>query len=189
MLHHRILLGRKFLRKVITVKLVGSSAFHPVANDQVGHHYDRAFKFINLQTGIGQTAGPAAFAPGKDTPKERVGNDNLPGTGPYPAAWFTDDSLKAHTIYAPKSPPKDIKLPVLIWGNGGCGSSGLGFQNILREIASHGFIAIANGAPTGGFGQSKMTAMTESLDWVMAGAANGKFGNVDSSKIAAGGQR
>jgi hypothetical protein len=171
------------------VKSVGSSALQPVLNDLVSHPYHGFINTANLQTVPGQTAGAAAFAPGKDTPKERVGNDNLPGTGPYPAAWFTDDSLKAHTIYAPKSPPKDIKLPVLIWGNGGCGTSGLGFQNILREIASHGFIAIANGAPTGAFGQSKMTAMTESLDWVMAGGANGKFGTVDTSKIAAGGQR
>jgi hypothetical protein len=34
-----------------------------------------------------------------------------------------------------------------------------------------------------------MTAMAESLDWVMAGGAGGKFGVVDKEKIAAGGQR
>jgi hypothetical protein len=134
------------------------------------------------------------MTPGVHTPKERVGDDKSPGTGPYPAAYFTDPSLPAHTIYAPKTVSKDMKLPVFIFGNGGCGNRGTGFQNFLREIASHGFMAIANGAPAGaegapmGMGQTKMTAMTESLDWIMKGGAGGKLGVVDSSKIAAGGQ-
>jgi dipeptidyl aminopeptidase/acylaminoacyl peptidase len=130
------------------------------------------------------------MAPGKDTPKVIVMNDNLPGSGPYPAAYFSDNTLPNHTIYAPKSPPKDIKLPVVIWGNGGCGSSGVSFQNFLREVASHGFVTIANGAATGGtfVTQTKMNLMTESLDWVMKDTAVKKYGNIDSSKIAAAGQ-
>jgi dienelactone hydrolase len=133
--------------------------------------------------------------PGVHTPKERIQNDRSPGTGPYPAAYFTDSSLPAHTIYAPQTPPRDIKLPVFIFGNGGCGNVGTGFQNFLREVASHGFMAIANGAPAGTAGggmrmggQTKMTAMAESLNWTMKGGSDGKFGQVDSSKIAVGGQ-
>jgi dienelactone hydrolase len=66
---------------------------------------------------------------------------------------------------------------------------------LLREIASHGFIAIANGSPSSGVAnlmgmanQTKMSAIKASIDWVMAGAAGGKFGEVDTSKIAAAGQ-
>jgi hypothetical protein len=127
---------------------------------------------------------------GSEAPKGFGGNDNLPGTGPYPAqVWPADPSLPVHTIYAPKNAPKDVKLPVLVWANGGCANSGLGFQNFLREIASHGFIAVANGGAGGmGFGQTKMTAMAETLDWVMKGAGGGKYGQVDSSKIATAGQ-
>jgi dienelactone hydrolase len=147
-----------------------------------------------LTGSAGQAKGKGAMAPGKYSPKERTPNDNSPGTGPYPAAYFTDPSLAAHTIYAPKNPPKDMKLPAFVFGNGGCGNIGTGFQNFLREIASHGFIAIANGPPAGGAGgmmgkgQTKMTAMTQSLDWIMKGGANGKFGQIDSSKIGVGGQ-
>jgi hypothetical protein len=74
-------------------------------------------------------------------------DDGTPGTGPYPAYRFVDPTLKNHTIYAPKTPPKGVKLPVLIFGNGGCGNSGSGFTNLLTEIASYGYIAIANGPP------------------------------------------
>jgi dienelactone hydrolase len=116
-------------------------------------------------------------------------DDKTPGSGPYPAQYFTDPSLPKHTIYAPKNPPKDQKLPVLLWGNGGCAAAGSLYQSFLREIASHGFIVLANGSPTGWADpQTKMTQMTQSLDWVMKGGANGKFGQVDSSKIATSGQ-
>jgi dipeptidyl aminopeptidase/acylaminoacyl peptidase len=169
---------------------VESLASPPEPKDQVGYFSENWEKGKHLQNYAGQTAGPGAFAPGKDTPTTRVQDDKSPGTGPYPAQYFTDDTLKAHTIYAPKTPPKGVKLPVLVWGNGGCGSSGTSFQNLLREVASYGFIVLANGPATGGFGlgQTKMTSMTESLDWVMAGANKGKYGDVDSSKIAVGGQ-
>jgi len=131
---------------------------------------------------------------GSEAPKGFSFDDKSPGTGPYAAAYFTDDSLPDHTIFAPKSPPKGVKLPALIWGNGGCGNVGTSFGNLHREIASHGFIVVANGPPAAegkgkGFGgQSKMKSMTDSLDWLEKGAAAGKFGEVDASKIAAAGQ-
>jgi dipeptidyl aminopeptidase/acylaminoacyl peptidase len=116
-------------------------------------------------------------------------DDKLPGSGPYPAAYFTDPSLPKHTIYAPKSPPKDIKLPVLLWGNGGCAAAGVLYQNFLREIASHGFIVLANGSPTGWADpQTKPIQMTQSIEWVTKGGADGKFGTPDASKIASSGQ-
>jgi hypothetical protein len=44
-----------------------------------------------------------------------------PGTtGPYKSQYSTDPNLPKHTIYAPLNPPEGVKLPVLIWGNGGC---------------------------------------------------------------------
>ena len=50
-------------------------------------------------------------------------------------------------------------------------TAGTMYQNLLREIASHGFILVANGALATGLAfllgvsaQTKMTQMTESLD-------------------------
>ena len=68
------------------------------------------------------------------------------GSGPYPAKLLTEPTLPKHTIYAPKNPPpKNVKMPVLIWGNGGCTSSGTPYGAFLNNIASHGYLAIANG--------------------------------------------
>jgi hypothetical protein len=139
------------------------------------------------------------------------------GSGKYPAHFLTEPSLGNHTIYAPKTPPPaNVKMPVLIWGNGGCTSSGTPYGAFLTEVASHGYLAIANGPPGGspplldipasaggvlpgpngevifdktaakGNGQSKVKDMLDAIDWVVKGNAQ-KFGNIDiDSFITAG---
>lgn len=123
-----------------------------------------------------------------------------PGTGPYPAYMFTDSSLPMHTIYAPKTPPKGIKMPFIAWGNGACGTNGAGYKNFLTEIASHGYIIAADGAPAAGSGgssalglssggsggQSKPSDMTDSIKWATSGKA-AKHGEVDTDKIVTAG--
>jgi dienelactone hydrolase len=98
-----------------------------------------------------------------------------------------------------------VKLPLFVWGNGACGADGSGFSNFLTEIASHGFMVIASGAPkhpfgdTAGKGPAALLAstsgdktrayqMTEAINWAFDGAAGGKLGAVDTSKIATAGQ-
>jgi hypothetical protein len=112
-----------------------------------------------------------------------------------------DPSLPEKTIYAPKEPPKDnIKMPVIVWGEGGCYKTGTFYQPYLTEIASHGYIVLANGPPVGGppttvadmgklltLGKNKVSDLQDSINWAKKG--NGaKYGNIDASKIAAGGQ-
>jgi dienelactone hydrolase len=167
---------------------------------------------MNGNKSPGGTGPPSMFGAGdifgSESPKKDVFDDGTPGTGPYPAGRLTDPTLDDHTIYAPKTPPPaNVKLPVLIFGNGGCGNTGSAFTNLLTEIASHGYIAIANGAPfvapkpkadgswdfASIFGSmtkmksSSIKQMTDAIDWVSKGNAD-KFGNVDKTKIAAGGQ-
>ena len=38
-------------------------------------------------------------------------------------------------------------MPVLVWGNGACSDDGTSAQNMLAQVASHGFVAIASGPP------------------------------------------
>lgn len=53
------------------------------------------------------------------------------GTGPYrPANYSADAGLPRHTIYKPLDTPANVKLPVLIWGEGGC--IGIGTVRTLR---------------------------------------------------------
>jgi dipeptidyl aminopeptidase/acylaminoacyl peptidase len=109
--------------------------------------------------------------------------------------------LPEKTIYAPINPPKDnVKMPVIVWAEGGCFKTGTFYQPYLTEIASHGYLILANGPPVGGppktvadfgklmnLGQNKISDLQDSINWVMKG--NGaKYGNIDTARIAAGGQ-
>ncbi|EHA46964.1 hypothetical protein MGG_01934 [Pyricularia oryzae 70-15] len=87
----------------------------------------------------------------------------------------------------PVNPPPDVKLPVVVWGNGACLANGLRFQDFLTEIASHGYIAIASGAPNG-TGNTTSRWMTDSIDWVGKHAGKGRYATVDAKRIVAAGQ-
>ncbi|TDE24962.1 alpha/beta hydrolase [Actinomadura sp. 6K520] len=112
------------------------------------------------------------------------------GTGPYPADYETTLRLRSHTVYRPENLPSGIRLPIVAWGNGACSADGTMFENFLKELASHGFLVIANGRP-GGFGRTDPEMLTEAIDWAIA--ENGRFGSkyrgkVDTDKVAVMGQ-
>jgi hypothetical protein len=91
------------------------------------------------------TTVPSAFSTGTKGLPLKTDIDNTGGSGPYKATIFTDPTLPRHTIYAPKTPPPaDVKMPVIVWGNGLCAAMGTFFYNFLAEIASHGYIVYAN---------------------------------------------
>ena len=110
------------------------------------------------------------------------------GSGPYPADYETSTGLPSHTIYRPQSLPSE-RLPIVVWGNGGCSANGLSQLNFLREIASHGFLAIANGAPNGS-GSTTSQMLTQSIDWAVAEnsrAGSKYYGKLDTTRIAVAG--
>ena len=70
------------------------------------------------------------------------------GSGAYKAIALGDDGLPGITIYRPEDLSvfkNEEKLPIILWGNGGCFNSSVRFKNFLNEIASHGFIVLAIG--------------------------------------------
>lgn len=107
------------------------------------------------------------------------------GSGPYPAEMTTDPSLPDHTIYAPIAAP-NVTMPFIAWGNGACQTNGAEYKNFLVEIASHGYVIAADGPPGGLGGQSQVSDMRDSVDWVMAGGASA-YGEVDTERIATAG--
>ncbi|MEU8211515.1 cellulose binding domain-containing protein [Micromonospora sp. NPDC049044] len=110
------------------------------------------------------------------------------GSGPYPADYETSTGLANHTIFRPQTLPAE-RLPILVWGNGGCSANGLSQGNFLREIASHGFLAIANGAPNGS-GSTTSQMLTQSIDWAFAenSRQGSKYYNkIDTTKVAVAG--
>lgn len=68
------------------------------------------------------------------------------GTGGLPAVAEGRADASGYTIYRPAIWPS-ARLPLVLWGNGGCRDNGLSASHFLREIASHGYVVIANGAP------------------------------------------
>jgi dienelactone hydrolase len=122
------------------------------------------------------------------------------GTGPYKAVAQGEETLTNFTIYRPQNldnfGPKQ-KLPILLWGNGGCADSSAMHKLFLNEIASHGFIVFAVGpfsslhkppqmGPMGG--DRKEISLLEALDWAVAENSRKSgiyFGKLDTDKVAA----
>lgn len=69
-----------------------------------------------------------------------------PPTGPHAVIVEHDPGLPTHTIYRPEKLGPG-KHPVVVWGEGGCAKNGLMFTEFLSELASHGFVIIADGPP------------------------------------------
>ena len=121
------------------------------------------------------------------------------GTGPYSVIVTEDAGLPGMTIYRPKdlTPFAGKKLPVLLWGNGGCANTTDEHKNFLNEIASYGYIvlgigplkALQGGATGGGgMGGTKASQLTDALDWITKqnnSAGNDYSGKIDISKVAA----
>jgi dienelactone hydrolase len=133
-------------------------------------------------------------------------------TGPYKVIMEEEASLPDHTVYRPANLAAlgEEKLPVVVFGNGACGNAGNAFDRYLAEIASHGYLVIANGPidatafgrppkPGQGFGpfpkgampasQSTVAQLTDAIGWARAQAGYGPYqGHIDGNDVAVAGQ-
>ena len=94
----------------------------------------------------GSAQTPPAGQPASNAPKVLPATTPL-GTGPFKAIMEVDPTLAKHTVYRPNdiSAVGSAKLPIMAWGNGACAADGNSFRLFLTEIASHGYLVIANG--------------------------------------------
>jgi hypothetical protein len=99
--------------------------------------------------------------------------------------WTSNSSLPRSTIYAPINPPSQ-PLPVIVWGEGGCGGSGTAVPDFLIEIASHGFIILAGGPPNGG-GSTTDSDLSAAIAWAKQNSGPSPYGNIQGTNIAAAG--
>lgn len=71
------------------------------------------------------------------------------GTGPYKAVIVEDSGLKGYSIFRPEdlaaACEAEGKLPVILFGNGGCSRNSYGLLDFLVEVASHGYVIVTNG--------------------------------------------
>ena len=72
------------------------------------------------------------------------------GTGRYKAIVVSEKTLPDFTVYRPRSVQgaarREGALPILIWCNGACSGSSMGYERMLNEIASHGYLVVGIGA-------------------------------------------
>ncbi len=94
------------------------------------------------------TSSSAQDAANKIRPVSYTQKGNPP-TGPNQVVIEHDQSLATHTIYRPANLTA-AKYPLLVWGEGGCAKNGLTFPEYLSEIASYGFVIVADGPPVQG---------------------------------------
>lgn len=116
--------------------------------------------------------------------------------GPYPvtseAAFDDPGFIVFRPIDLGKFPTQD-RLPVLVWGNGGCNIDSRNYAGILRTVASHGFIAIGTlpvEPEEGEEARRNATAddMIRAIDWVEQEAireGSHLKGKIDIGQIAA----
>jgi hypothetical protein len=79
-------------------------------------------------------ANGSSFPAGPEYPIVGIKRINREGTGPYKShpAGRVDPGLPGHTLYAPiKPPPADVKMPLIVFGEGGCTGTGFFLLNFL----------------------------------------------------------
>jgi dienelactone hydrolase len=142
---------------------------------------------------------------------ERNRLPNTPGDGPYSATLGADAGLPGHVVYRPAdlTPFGGGRMPIVIWGNGGCADDGTAHRFHLAQIASYGYLVVAAGhwrsgpgaadgpaplrsAPEGQLPPPATTAadVLAGLDWAIA--EHGRlqsplYGKVDTTKVAVAG--
>lgn len=121
------------------------------------------------------------------------------GSGPYKAIAVSETSLPDYVVYRPSNLSdthmRHGAMPVLLWANGGCSDSNVGYEQMLTEVASHGYVVVAIGALQEKAGDRKdghtpSSDLLKALDWVETqGKTKGSdyYQLVDVTRIAAAG--
>ena len=133
------------------------------------------------------------------------------GSGPHKAIAVRERSLPDFVVYRPVNldaamtvgrrgmfqmgEVKKEKLPVLVFCNGGCMDTSIGYENMLTDIASYGYVVVAVGelqmlAQHEKDQHTPSSVVKQALDWVSQQASNPSspyYGKIDEEKIAAAG--
>lgn len=141
-------------------------------------------------------------------PNERTNFDSGPvktkviddgGSGMFKAIAVKEEGLPDFVIYRPKdfmyTHARQGAVPILLFGNGGCSDTSIGYERMLTEIASHGYVVVAVGEMQDKRNDrpERHTASSElkrGLDWIVEQSrtkGSDYYQNVDPNKVAAAG--
>lgn len=96
-------------------------------------------------------------------------------------------TLPNHTIYRPDL-SRANNIPIVAWGNGACSNVGTEQADFLLQIASNGYLVIANGGPFGsGSNDQHGTELIKAIDWAVkenSRKCSPYYGKLNVEKIA-----
>ena len=121
------------------------------------------------------------------------------GTGTFKAIAVKEETMKDYVVYRPKdlmhAHARCGALPLLLFGNGGCSDTSVGYERMLSEVASHGYIVVAIGEMRDSLnerpiGHTESTELTRGLELILKlNRTKGTeyYNMMDTTKIAAAG--
>lgn len=120
---------------------------------------------------------------------------DMPGPSQaFPVVREAAADLPDHTIIRPADVSAvPFKMPIVVWGNGGCRDSNEEFHYFLTHFAAYGYFVVANGPPQNPYHPEELTGLVDpqpqklvaGLDWAFKHAA---ALNLDTSRVAVMGQ-
>lgn len=121
------------------------------------------------------------------------------GSGMFKAIAVKEKDLPDFVIYRPKdflyTHARQGAIPILVFGNGGCSDTSIGYERMLTEIASHGYVVVAVGEMQDKRGDrpeghTPSSEIKRGLDWIVEQSrtkGSDYYQNVDTDKVAAAG--
>ena len=122
------------------------------------------------------------------------------GSGPYKAIAVREKSLTDFVVYRPLNMDMAVarnkgKMPVLVFANGGCMDTSIGYENMLADVASYGYVVVAIGelqmfARHEKDQHTPSSMVAKALDWIGQQAADpgsSYYDKIDETKIAGAG--
>lgn len=121
------------------------------------------------------------------------------GSGMFKSVAVKESGLPDFVIYRPKdflhTHAREGALPILIFGNGGCSDTSIGYERMLTEIASHGYVVVAIGEMQERRGDRKeghtpSSEIKRGLDWIVEQSqtkGSDYYQNLDPDRVAAAG--
>lgn len=121
------------------------------------------------------------------------------GTGRFKAVAVKEQTMTDFVVYRPKdllyAHARCGALPVLLFGNGGCSNTSVGYERMLSEVASHGYIVVAIGEMRDSLkerpiGQTESAELMHGLELILTlNRTKGTeyYHMMDTTKIAAAG--
>lgn len=102
--------------------------------------------------------------------------------------------LPGYTVFRPAElHPAPEKSPVVVWSNGACSASNDSHLYFLTQVAAHGFVVIAFGAPdshSSPGGVADKSRLADAIDWALSPPDKGGpayFDRLDGTRIATAG--